>query len=163
MTVVSDNSPLSALAETGQHHLLQSLYGQIIVPQAVVRESLHLRAPAALRTFMMNPPSWLQIVPDPPLLPETAALDPGESAAISLAWRCRDDVLLIVDDLAARHLCVALGIKHAGTAGVLLNAALRGLVDFETAITKLQATRFRLTNKVVEELRSVLHGPAKDS
>lgn len=58
--------------------------------------------------------------------------------------------------LSARQLCVALGIQHSGTAGLLLNAALRGLVDFDVAIAKLQGTRFRLANKVVEELRSRL-------
>jgi predicted nucleic acid-binding protein len=156
MTVISDNSPLSALAETGHLDLLPALYGYITVPQAVERESLHIGAPAALRAFMAHPPAWLQIVPNPPLLPETASLDAGEAAAISLAWSNRADALLIVDDLAARQLCVALGIRHAGTAGVLLNASLRKMVDFDTAITKLQATRFRLANKVVEELRTRL-------
>ncbi len=156
MTVISDNSPLSALAEMGQIDLLHALYGQVTVPDAVLRESLHSGAPEPLRSFMLNPPPWIQFVPDPPLLPETAALDPGEAAAISLAWGCRADALLIVDDLAARHLCVALGIQHAGTAGLLLNAALRGLVNFDVAIARLQDTRFRLSNKVVEELRSRL-------
>jgi predicted nucleic acid-binding protein len=163
MTVISDNSPLSALAETGLLNLLQALYGQIIVPQTVLRESLHPGAPPALRAFTSHPPTWVQIVPDHPLLPETTSLDAGEAAAISLAWLSRANVLLIVDDLAARHLCTALGIQHAGTAGVLLSAALRGLVDFDTAINKLQSTRFRLSNKVVEELRSRLRGPVDGS
>jgi predicted nucleic acid-binding protein len=92
-------------------------------------------------------------VPDPALLPETAALDPGESAAISLAWNKLPDVLLIVDDLAARQLSAALGIQHTGTAGLLLTAALRGLVDFELAMSSLQATRFRLATRIVDELR----------
>lgn len=163
MTVISDNSPLSALAETGLIDLLYALYGQITVPQAVMRESLHPGAPAALRAFMAQPPGWVQVVPDPPLLPETASLDAGEASAISLAWLSRANAFLIVDDLAARHLCTALGIQHAGTAGVMLNAARRGLVDFDTAINKLQSTRFRLSNKVVEELRSRLRGPVDGS
>lgn len=153
MTVIADNSPLSALAEIGLHNVLHELFGIVTVPETVASESTHLRAPEALRSFMQKPPAWIHKVPDPTLLPETIALDPGESAAISLAWNCLPDVLLIVDDLAARHLSAALGIRHTGTAGLLLTAAQRGLVDFELAITKLQATRFRLASRIVDELR----------
>ena len=96
---------------------------------------------------------------DPILLPETAALDPGESAAISLAWIRLPDVLLIVDDLPARHLSAALGIRHTGTAGLLLVAAQRGLIDFESSMAMLQATRLRLATRIVEELRIKLREP----
>ena len=153
MTAITDNSPLSALAEIGHLGVLRELFGMVIVPETVARESKHPRAPVPLRSFMLNPPSWLQIVADPMLLPETATLDPGESAAISLAWIRLPDVLLIVDDLPARHLSAALGIRHIGTAGLLLLAAQRGLIDFESSMAKLQATRFRLATRIVEELR----------
>jgi predicted nucleic acid-binding protein len=154
MTIITDNSPLSALAEIGHLEVLRELFGIVIVPETVARESTHPRAPMLLRSFMQNPPSWIQIVADPILLPETAALDPDESAAISLAWIRLPDVLLIVDDLPARHLSAALGIKHIGTAGLLLNAAQRGLIDFELSMAKLQATRFRLGSRIVDELRA---------
>ena len=158
MMVVADNSPLSALAEIGHLEVLRELFGMVIVPETVALESMHPRAPVPLRSFMENPPSWMQIVADPILLPETSALDPGESAAISLAWIRLPDVLLIVDDLPARHLSAALGIKHIGTAGLLLNAAQRGLIEFEASMAKLQATRFRLGSRIVDELRIKLRG-----
>ena len=158
MTVIADNSPLSALAEIGLLNVLYELFGIVTVPETVARESTHPHAPEALRSFMQNPPSWIHIVPDPMLLPETAALDPGESAAISLAWNSLPSVLLIVDDLPARHLSAVLGIHHTGTAGLLLTAAQRGLVDFELSMTKLQATRFRLATRIVDELRIKLRG-----
>lgn len=153
MIVISDNSPLSALAEAGLIELLPRLYHQVVIPRAVALEASHVRCPLALQHLLAARPSWLEIVPDPSLLPETLSLDPGESAAISLAWASRPDVQLIVDDLPARKICESLGLSFTGTAGVLFEAAKRGFCDFEDSIRRLQATPFRITNAVIEQLR----------
>ncbi|MBL9177565.1 MAG: DUF3368 domain-containing protein [Verrucomicrobiaceae bacterium] len=91
-----------------------------------------------------------------PLLPKTSGVDAGEAAVISLAWQHRHNALLSVDDKDGRKLCDALGLTRTGTADVLLAAARAGLVDFESAVTRLQATSFRLSNAVLKELRSRL-------
>ena len=161
MIVISDTSPLSALAEIGELELLPRLYGQVIIPEAVRREASHPHAPRSLAIGLANAGNWLFVVPDPvPLLPETLGLDPGEAAAISLAWTARTKVMLIVDDKEGRKLCDALGLPKTGTAGVLLAAARVGLVDFETVVQRLQSTTFRLHPAVVEELRQRLRKPA---
>jgi hypothetical protein len=43
--VISDNSALSALAEAGLTDLLPRLFGTVVIPEAVHRESSHPRAP----------------------------------------------------------------------------------------------------------------------
>ena len=160
MIVISDTSPLSALAEIDELELLPRLYGQVTIPEAVRREAAHPHAPRSLALGLANASNWLLVVPDPvPLLPETLGLDPGEAAAISLAWTARTKVMLIVDDKEGRKLCDALGLAKTGTAGVLLAAARAGFVDFETVMQRLQSTTFRLHPAVVEELRQRLEKP----
>jgi predicted nucleic acid-binding protein len=99
------------------------------------------------------------IVPDPALLPETACVDPGEAAAISLAWQHHSEAVIIIDDLDGRHLCDALGIRKTGTVGVLLAAANAGLLNFEDVIQRLQSTTFRVSTAVIAELRRRLSPP----
>lgn len=161
MIIISDTSPLSALAEIGELELLPRLYGKITIPEAVRREAAHPHAPPGLAAGLAQAGAWLVVVPDPvPLLPEAKGLDPGEAAAISVAWAHRAEALLIVDDKEGRKLCDALGLAKTGTAGVLLAAACAGLVDFETVMQRLQGTTFRLHPAVVEELRQRLRKPA---
>ncbi len=156
MIFIADTSPLSALAEIGALEILPALYGTIIVPETVRRECLHPRAPVDLTPWFTDNP-WLQVVPDPqPLLPEVGSLDPGEAAAITLAWQSRPASLLILDDLNGRKLCEALHLRRTGTAGVLYEAARAGILDFEAAICRLQTTSFRLSSNVVDELRQRL-------
>jgi predicted nucleic acid-binding protein len=45
------------------------------------------------------------------------------------------------------------GLAVPGTLGVLLQAASRGLVDMEKALTDLQNTDFRCSRRVMEEVR----------
>ncbi|MDZ4289719.1 MAG: DUF3368 domain-containing protein [Prosthecobacter sp.] len=157
MIIISDTSPLSALAEIGELEILPALYGKIVIPETVRRECSHPHAPPALAVWLAKTGSKVVIVPDPvPLTTEASDLDPGEAAAISLAWLHREDSLLIVDDKDGRKLCKALGLAMTGTAGLLLAAARRGLVNFEDVIQRLQATSFRLHPSVLDDLRQKL-------
>ncbi len=162
MIIISDTSPLSALAEIGELDLLRRLYGKVVIPGTVRLEACHAHAPSGLADSLLVAESWLVAVPDPlVLLPEVAALDAGEAAAISLAWSHRAAALLIIDEKAGRKLCDSLGLAKTGTAGILLAAARAKLVDFETAIQRLQATSFRLHPKVLAELRERLRLSAR--
>ncbi len=84
MIIVSDASPLSALAEIGELECLRRLYGQVVVPETVRCECSHVRAPTVLVRMLAVGDPLFQVVPDPILLPETGRVDPGEAAAISL-------------------------------------------------------------------------------
>lgn len=97
------------------------------------------------------------MVPDEiPSLEETAALDPGEASAITLAWKHRNASLLVLDEKRGRKVATALGLRITGTAGLLTDAAAAGLIDFEDAILRLSQTGFRLSAQVVETLRQDL-------
>jgi len=122
MIVVSDSSPLSVLVCLNQIEILPTLFGQVVVPPAVVSELAHPRSPLAFRDWMASPPSWL-IVQSPSLIdPSLASIGLGELEAISLAIELKAD-LLLVDDRKARHIALSRGIHVIGTLGLLELAA----------------------------------------
>lgn len=154
MLIISDNSALSALAETDLLHVLPVIFGSVVITESVHGECRHRGAPEVLRTWIADPPDWLSIVPDPAvLLPETASLGSGEAASISLAWAHRRDSLLILDERRGRRVAQALGISITGVLAICAEAANRRLVDFEEALRRLVAVDFHLSESVVAEVR----------
>ncbi len=83
-------------------------------------------------------------------------MDSGEASAITLVWKHRDASLLVLDERRGRKVASALGLRITGTAGLLTDAAVAGLIDFEETLLKLVQTGFRLHAPVVEELRQSL-------
>lgn len=157
MTVVSDTSPLSALASIHHLDLLPELFGEITVPTAVIAECLHEGAPEILRKWAMSPPPWVRVVSPqggPPH--ELGSLDPGETAAIMIAMKSQSPVLLLMDERAGVKAAERLGIAYVGTLGLLVKAHLMGLLDFESALEALRTTDFRLGNAVIHRAREVI-------
>ena len=97
MIVVSDTTPLNYLILIGQIDLLPRLYGQVIVPTIVVRELQHLRASASVRTWIENPPVWLEIRDIDVAEESGSPLDAGELAALALAELLHANILLMDD------------------------------------------------------------------
>jgi predicted nucleic acid-binding protein len=85
MIVVADAGPVQYLVRIGVIDVLAPLYQRVLVPQTVARELQHNNTPAAVRTWIAQPPAWCEVHPDPPADPTLAFLDPGEQAAITLA------------------------------------------------------------------------------
>ena len=108
--VVSDTSVLCYLTLIGRLRLLESLFTQVIVPEAVLHECLHPGAPEVLRQALAPVlPSFLMVKKVGQAMPETAMLDAGESAAITFAWQHRADSLLLLDEKRGRALAISLG------------------------------------------------------
>lgn len=118
--VVCDASPLIALEQIGQLDLLRHLFGRVLVPPAVVRET-----GAALVI-----PSWIGEQPlgqpvDPGIA--QASLGPGETETVSLALEV-GAAWVILDERPARRLAQSLGLSVMGTLGLLLAGKRRGLI-----------------------------------
>jgi predicted nucleic acid-binding protein len=60
---------------------------------------------------------------------------------------------LPIDEKLGVRIAREQGLAVTGTLGVLVQAARRGLIDVEHALTDLQATDFRCSRRVVEEAR----------
>jgi uncharacterized protein len=63
MIVVSDTSALSALFLVGQIDILPSLYGQVIVPPAVMWEILQLEETFHHDLSALKNARWLSVIP----------------------------------------------------------------------------------------------------
>jgi len=151
--VVSDTSPLSYLIEINCEDLLPALYGRVLIPRAVFEELSNPGTPASVRAWLSHSPSWLMIKEASPITDlNLEEVDLGERQAIQLAMDEHADAL-IIDDRAGARLAVRFGLEVTGTLGVLLEAAKKDLVDLEAALLKLQATAFRYTPRLIEEVK----------
>ncbi len=139
--VVADTGPLNYLHLIGRLELLPALYGEVLVPPAVLREMAHPKAPPGLRLIADSPPPWLQ-VRTPGHVRFLDLLDDGEAEAISLAMELRAQRLLI-DERDGRRSAVALGLRISGTLGILEEAAERRLIVLAEALDALRRTTFR--------------------
>lgn len=152
MIVVADTSPLNYLILIEEVDILTKIYGKVVIPRAVQEELLRSSAPLAVRKWMSQSPSWLEVrsptnAPDPSL----ASLDPGERDAITLAAElCADR--LIVDELRGRYEAQKRGIPVTGTLGVLREAAVLGLLDLRNAVKRLETTNFHIAPEVLAHL-----------
>ena len=122
MIIISDASPLISLNVAGRLDLLRGLSDRLLIPGAIYREV----APRWSGEF----PEWIEIVePAGPPPSEVLPLDPGESAAITLALEL-GPVLdqLLIDDLAGRKIAAGLGVPVLGLFGLLVEAKSIGLL-----------------------------------
>jgi predicted nucleic acid-binding protein len=76
--VVADTTPLHYLVLTESVFVLEKLYGEVIIPAAVVDELIHPSAPAKLLSWAANMPGWIRVEP-PKFVPDRFVnLDRGE-------------------------------------------------------------------------------------
>jgi uncharacterized protein len=133
---------------------LHELYGYVFIPQAVLEELNHPKAPEEVRAWVAKLPSWVEALrPDGEIpssfLPE---LDRGERHALKLAIETNADMLL-ADDNAAVHAAQRFGLQVSRTISLLGDAAEAGLLDFDASIERLRRTNFRIEPDVIAQVR----------
>jgi len=143
--VISDTSPLQYLYQVDLLDILATLYGHIIIPQAVAAE---LGQGRSLGIGLPDPSvlPWITIgqVRDRALLPMVTDLGWGEREALALALE-RPGALLLLDDALARRYARLLGLTFTGTLGVILRAKQAGYVrNVQPILDRLDALHFRL-------------------
>ena len=149
MIIVSNTTPLHYLILLEASELLPQLFGQVIVPDAVIAELQHASAPDKVRQWLTNIPAWLEIR-SPVALDPTLNFGSGENAAISLAQELHADGILL-DDRKARLEAMRRGLAVAGTINILDIAAEKQMLDLPTAFRKLQNTNFRVSAALLQE------------
>jgi predicted nucleic acid-binding protein len=126
--VVSDTSPIRALAHLNRLDLLAVLFDLVLVPPAVDTE---LRSPPGDLPFVdvrqlvfaqIRAPNDSQKVAE-----LGRELDPGESEALALALEIGVETILM-DEAAGRSTAKRLGLTPIGVLGLLLRGKQRGLV-----------------------------------
>lgn len=152
--VVADATPLHYLILIGAVHVLPRIFEKIHVAIEVRDELSCEGTPPPVRTWMEQPPHWLEVLATPVVASEDSslqALDSGERAAIVLAESIRAD-LLLVDDRAGAILAQQRGLAVTGTLGVLDLASQAGLLHLRDAFVRLQKTNFRYPPSLLERL-----------
>jgi uncharacterized protein len=99
-------------------------------------------------------PTWLRV--ELPLKVDFLdTIDAGEASAISLA-RERHADLVLIDERAGTDTARSVGIPVVGTLGVLIEAGIERLIDFERALNLLTAkTSFYASNALIETARRI--------
>ena len=154
MIVVSDNSPLQYLVLIGCIETLPTLYGQVFTTPQVIAELTHANAPEAVRRWAQSPPGWIT-VENPQKIELLDTLDIGEASAISLAQE-RHAELILIDERAGVEAARRVGICAVGTLGVLIEAGVEGLIDFNGALDRLTSqTSFYASSHLIASARRI--------
>jgi uncharacterized protein len=143
MIVVSDTSAITALLQIGRAALLQDLYGEVFIPEAVQSEltQTHSSLPPFLHSATVADSAQVKRL--------QSELDLGEAEAIVLAKELRAD-LLLMDDFKGRRAASREGVPFIGLLGVLLQAKQGGrIASLRELIQELELKAgFRLSAEV---------------
>ena len=155
MIVVSDTTPLIGLASIGRLNVLQELFGEVYIPQAVYDETVtYGRAEGRAKQDVDNA-SWIHVAQVQDRLAVNIMLDEmdlGEVEAIVLAGEMEADWVLM-DEKKGRRKLAQLDIPKIGTIGILLKAKQIGLIpSLRREIESLQKISFSISQLVVDEV-----------
>jgi predicted nucleic acid-binding protein len=144
--LVCDTTIPLYLGRIGQIDLLPALFAPVYIPTQVC---LELDMGRVLRPDTINPRDlvWVELVSVSQVLIDSLPpnrLGTGERAVVAYAQAHRGYVAGM-DDLRARQLAEAMGLKVTGTLGILLRAKQAGLVStLQPLVDDIAAQGFRL-------------------
>jgi len=146
VVIVSNSSPLIALARIQRLDLLPTIFDSVLIPPAVARE---------IAPSISILPIWLRMQA-PTAMPPTSLprrrLGDGEWEALALAIELKAD-WIILDDRAARRSAEATGLKVIGTLGTLVTAKRTGLLkSIRPELDALLRTAFFLSPQLYATL-----------
>lgn len=159
MIVVADTSVLLNLALVGQIELLRTLFGRVLIPEAVQREFERLAASQGRFAGLLMP-VWVQTeaLSDPQAGEDLCKLlDPGESEAICLALELKADAVLM-DESEGRRIAISHGLRPIGILGILIEARRKNVLPaIAPVIHDLRVkAKFRLADSLVKQVLETL-------
>lgn len=151
MIVIADTTPLNYLILIDLPHILHDLFGQVVIPHAVLDEMKSPLAPDKVRQWLAQRPDWLIVREVQQEDLTLAHLDPGEREAITLVQELQADLILL-DENRGRREAISRGFNVTGTIGLLDRAGAQGAIDVPTAIARLRQTSFRVSPRLLNAL-----------
>jgi predicted nucleic acid-binding protein len=152
MIVIADSSALVALSVCDVLHLLEPLFGNVRVPQAVFDEVSIANKPQAkvLQKFLADKVVSVNL---PTLrIEKSNGLGKGELEAIALYKQEAADLLLI-DDARAKKTAYINNVEVMGSLGVLLLAKQRGLIaTIRPMLDKLSDSDIFVSDNLLERI-----------
>lgn len=162
MTIISDTTPIISLIKINRLDLLEKLFKEVLIPEAVYRElttnALFANEAKIVKTSSFLKTSSVQNRKSLQLLQAVSGLDDGESEAIILADELKSDVL-IMDERKGRKVAQKLGIKITGTVGVLLQSYSENMIssdEIKTYLDQLKNSNIRLSESLIQKALEML-------
>lgn len=155
--VVSDTSPIRALAHLERLDLIRDLFGSMIVPPSVVQELRYPRWSTLALDVEQVPFASVRAPQDRGRVEALRALlDTGEAEAIVLALEVHPEALLM-DEREGRAIARQLGLRPLGVLGLLLRAKERALIEEVTPLVDRlrDELRFFVSDELREEVRQL--------
>lgn len=141
--VISDASPIIALADIGELELLKLLYDTIVITD-LVQSEIHAELPDWIKISTAYDSKQLQIL--------ELELDKGEASAIALALK-NPESRIILDESKGRAVAKRLGLQVIGTLGIIIKAKDKGLIDSgKRILEKLEEHGFWLSESIKRQL-----------
>ena len=154
--VIADAGPLLALAKLDCLHLLEKLFGTVLIPEAVQRECMAKSGEDSQRIQQAIDSQHLQVISSDavPFMVLPRSLGDGEKEAICLAIQ-HEHSLLIVDDQLARRQAAKLGLTFIGLVRLLAIAEQQGLLDSaEQAVETVRLAGYRVSLNILRQIYS---------
>lgn len=154
MIVISDTSPITNLLRIGQLELLQSVYGNIIIPQSVYNELCQLEH----QKEIIDQLSWIQVsgISNTEMLKQLLIdLDKGEAESIIIAMELKADYL-VIDEAKGRLIAESFGLKIVGLLGTLIKAKQDGILTaVKPLLDDLNQIGFRIHNDLYNHILNI--------
>lgn len=154
MIVISDTTPIIALLKADQLELLKYLYGQVLIPNAVYVEltANHVYAKEAeiIKSIDFLSVMSVENIKSVNILRNVSGLDAGESEALIMYDEQKAD-LLLMDEHKGRNVAKMLNVRHIGTAGILMLAYDKGLIqqsEVKACLDIMLENHIRLSDKI---------------
>ena len=147
MKIVSNSSPLIALAKIG---MLDILRNDIVIPKAVFDEITKPEKEYAKELDKWGKDKVIEVKNRKAVEYLELIIDGGEAETVVLAEELNVDAVLI-DDLKARKIAKFRGLNVIGTVGVLLNAKERELIrEVKPLLEKLMKEKIRISKELYD-------------
>ncbi len=146
MIIVSNTTPLIGLVSIQRFELLQQLFGQIHITEAVYNEVISA-------SEVVSTANWIEVVKIKDELAVEVLLDEldvGEAETIILARELNADWVLM-DEKKGRRKLAQLGLSKIGTVGILLKAKQLGLLPvIQPDLARLRHQGFSISQPVID-------------
>jgi len=153
--IISDAGPLIAFSGIDSLFVLQELFSEISIVEAVRRECLAKPGTDSQRIETAIKSGWIKIcasgVATEPL---SSALGNGESDSIRFALESPTEALFIVDDRLARRFALKQSVNIIGTVRILDLAEQRGLINSACkCIASMTEIGYRISSELLSQVR----------
>ena len=159
MIVISDTTPLISLLKIGRLDLLEKIFGQVFIPDAVFSELTQNKSYAQEANMIISTDFIVtKSVSDRKavdILEKTTSLDRGESEAIILFGELKAE-LMLMDERRGREVALRLKIPLSGTLGVLLEAFDKNIINREQTeqyLDEFQKQHRRFSRKILSAVK----------